>query len=78
MGLYSFFKSNEKASNDEIEKYHIDINTSKCDICEKCIIACPNNVLYIKDGACCIRDSQVCKNCRICMAICPNECIKVN
>lgn len=80
MGLGSFFKRDKKDSKKYDEKYecHIDINISDCDVCEKCITACPNNVLLIKDGACGVRNSQACKTCRVCMAICPNDCIKIN
>ena len=75
MGLGSFFKREKK---EEVVESHIDINRDNCDGCEKCIVACPNNVLQLMDNACDVRDPQVCKSCRVCMAICPNECIKVN
>ena len=80
MGLGSFFKRGQKDSKTyyENDECHININISDCDVCEKCITACPNNVLLIKDGACGVRNSQACKLCRVCMAICPNECIKIN
>ena len=57
---------------------HIDINTDDCGGCEKCTIACPNNVLIIVDEVSTVRDAQVCKSCKVCMAICPNDCITVN
>ncbi len=46
MGLGSFFKRN-KDKEEEIVESHIDINTDDCNgaDCEKCVIACPNNVL---------------------------------
>ena len=74
MGLGSFFK---RGKTDE-EECHIDINTDECEGCEKCITACPNNVLMLNDGLCAVRDSRVCKKCRVCVAICPNDCIAVN
>ena len=76
MGLGSFFKRDKK-ENDNIES-HIDINTNECDGCEKCIIACPNNVLKLIDNKINVYNHQVCKSCRVCMAICPNKCITVN
>lgn len=79
MGLGSFFKRNKKENKQEEEiESHIDINTVECDGCEKCSIACPNNVLIMMDGTSSVRDPQVCKTCRVCVAICPNDCITVN
>ncbi|WP_305513173.1 MULTISPECIES: 4Fe-4S binding protein [unclassified Methanobrevibacter] len=79
MGLGSFFKRGKESKKEEvIEDCHINIRMEDCDACEKCAIACPNNVLQINKNACSVRDSRVCKNCKICMAICPNECITIN
>ncbi|WP_407375095.1 4Fe-4S binding protein [Methanobrevibacter sp.] len=77
MGLGSFFKRGKK-DKEEVEECHIDINTDECDACEKCIIACPNNVLMLVENLSAVRDAQVCKRCRVCVAICPNDCITVN
>ena len=79
MGLGSLFKRKKKEKKDDVvEDSHIDINTEDCGGCEKCSIACPNNVLIIVDGKSSVRDSQVCKSCKVCMAICPSDCITVN
>lgn len=78
MGLGSLFKRNKKDKQEEVVESHIDINTDDCGGCEKCTIACPNNVLIIVDEMCSVRDPQVCKSCKVCMAICPNDCITVN
>lgn len=79
MGLGSLFKRKKKEKKEEvIEDSHIDINADECDACEKCAIACPNNVLMVVDDASTVRDPQVCKRCRVCMAICPNDCINVS
>ena len=78
MGLGSFFKRNKENKTEEVEDSHIDINTADCDGCEKCSIACPNNVFIIVDEASSVRDAQVCRRCRVCVAICPNDCITVN
>ena len=79
MGLGSLFKRNKKEKKEEvIEDSHIDINADDCDGCEKCSIACPNNVLILVEGVSAVRDAQVCKSCKVCMAICPNDCITVN
>lgn len=80
MGLGSLFKRKKKDKKEETveEDSHIDINTEDCGGCEKCSIACPNNVLIIVEGVSSVRDAQVCKSCKVCMAICPNDCITVN
>lgn len=78
MGLGSLFKRNKKDKKEEAVESHIDINSQDCDGCEKCSIACPNNVLIIVEETCSVRDPQVCKSCKVCMAICPNDCITVN
>ena len=79
MGLGSFLKRSKKEDKKETaDECHIDINNDDCDACEKCVTACPNNVLEIVDNTCSVRDSQVCKSCRVCVAICPNDCITVN
>ena len=77
MGLLSFFKKN-KNSEEELEDSHITINAEDCGGCEKCVIACPNNVLTINDGISSVNNSFGCKRCKVCVAICPNDCIEVN
>ena len=78
MGLGSLFKRNKNKKEEEIAECHIDITSDDCDGCEKCSIACPNNVLMIVDDISTVRDPQVCRRCKVCMAICPNDCITVN
>jgi MinD superfamily P-loop ATPase len=78
MGLGSLFKRNKNKKEEIIEECHIDINVDDCEGCEKCSIACPNNVLIVLEGISTVRDSQVCKSCKVCMAICPSDCITVN
>ena len=78
MGLGSLFKRKKKEKKEEVIESHIDINTEDCDGCEKCSIACPNNVLIQVENKTAVRDPQVCKSCKVCMAICPNDCITVN
>lgn len=78
MGLGSFFKRGKKQKEEVVEECHIDINVDDCDGCEKCSVACPNNVLMLADDVMSVRDAQVCKSCRVCIAICPSDCITVN
>lgn len=77
MGLGSFFKRNKK-EKEEVEDSHIEIDIDKCDGCEKCVIACPNNVLILIDKKSSVNNSFGCKRCKVCTAICPNDCITVN
>lgn len=79
MGLGSFFKRN-KDKEEEIVESHIDINTDDCNgaDCEKCVIACPNNVLIKEGEDTIVRSPLTCKHCKVCEAICPNDCIFVN
>ena len=80
MGLGSFFKRNKNKKEEESVESYIDIDNDNCKgaDCEKCVIACPNNVL-IKDGdLTAVRNPITCKYCRVCEAICPNDCINVN
>ena len=76
MGIGSFFKRDKK--EEKSEECHIDINTDNCDACEKCIIACPNNVLIMENDKSSVYHAQGCKRCRVCVAICPNDCIVIN
>jgi len=76
LGLGSFFKRNKKEK--EEEDSHIDINIDDCDGCEKCVTACPNNVLIIVEDVSAVNNAFGCKHCHVCEAICPNDCISVN
>ena len=79
MGLGSFFKRNKDKKEESVES-HIDINHDDCKglNCEKCVIACPNNVLTKDGNVTVVRNPLTCKHCRVCEAICPNDCIVVN
>jgi NAD-dependent dihydropyrimidine dehydrogenase PreA subunit len=80
MGLGSFFKRNKDEKEEVTEESHIDINTDDCRglDCEKCVIACPNNVLTKDGDDTVVRNPLTCKRCKVCEAICPNDCIVVN
>lgn len=73
MGLGSFFKKNKKESSEES---HIKID-DECDGCEKCITACPNNVLVLEENKVSVQNDFACKHCRVCEAICPIDAIHV-
>ena len=59
---------------------NIDINNDDCrgQDCQKCVIACPNNVLTKEGDDTMVRNPLTCKHCKVCEAICPNDCILVN
>ena len=78
MGLGSLFKRNKDKKEDEASDCHIEINVQDCEGCEKCVIACQNNVLMMADEVSSVWNPQACKSCKVCMAICPNDCITVN
>lgn len=79
MGIGSLFKRKKKEKTEEaVEESHIDILFDECEGCEKCVIACPNNVLVMNDDKSSVNNSFGCKRCRVCVAICPNDCITVN
>ena len=77
MGLGSFFKRDKK---EESIESHIDIENSLCrgSDCQKCVIACPNNVLTKNSEDTIVNNPRGCKRCKVCEAICPNDCIHVN
>ena len=79
MGLGSFFKRN-KDNKEEIVESHINIDNVMCKgfDCQKCVIACPNNVLMMKNSEILVVNHLICKHCKVCEAICPNDCITVN
>ena len=55
----------------------VNILSSKCDDCEKCVKACPKNLLYIENGRLMIRNIYKCTVCKLCEEVCP-ENIKVD
>ena len=80
MGLGSFFKRNKDKKEEADVASHIDIDIDNCKgaDCEKCVIACPNNVLVKEGDLTVARNPITCKHCRVCEAICPNDCIVIN
>ncbi len=79
MVLGSFFKRNKNKKEETVES-HIEINTADCKgaECEKCVMACPNNVLIKQGDDTVVKNPRACKRCKVCEAICPNDCITVN
>jgi len=58
-------------------KYYpiIEIDQKKCNLCKKCVDACPKNILEIKDKKLVVTDIEKCITCESCMEICENNAI---
>jgi len=54
-----------------------EIDQKKCDLCKKCVEACPKNILEIKNNKLVITDIEQCTICKSCMEICENNAITV-
>ncbi len=61
-------------------KYYpeIEIDEEMCEGCEKCIEACPVDILKIEDGKLTVTDVEECKLCSACEEACGPEAIKVS
>ncbi|KZX13704.1 hypothetical protein [Methanobrevibacter oralis] len=69
-------ENNKRNANTDIV---FRIRTRFCDglRCQKCVLACPNNVLTFNGGKIAIRDIKDCSFCGICEVACPKNCITV-
>lgn len=58
-------------------KYYpiVEIDRKKCDICKKCVEACPKNILEIKNNKLVVNDIEKCTICKSCMEICEKNAI---
>ena len=55
----------------------IKINKESCDLCGKCVEACPKRILEIADGKLKVKDPYLCSMCRSCEEVCEKEAIKI-
>ncbi|MHA1596707.1 MAG: DNA-directed RNA polymerase subunit D [Candidatus Asgardarchaeia archaeon] len=55
----------------------IIINRDKCDLCKRCVEACPRNILEVRDDALIIKNLLECNLCRSCEEVCEKDAIKV-
>ena len=56
----------------------LKINFEKCDLCGKCVKACPKDVLEIKNDKLTIKNIFSCTLCRACEEVCEPQAIKVS
>lgn len=63
----------------------VTIDNDRCKGCDLCVIACPTNVLALKDNDvndrgyhyACVVNPQDCIGCASCALVCPDACIEV-
>ncbi len=56
----------------------IDIDLKKCNVCKKCVEACPRDVFEIKEGKLHVKDLESCSECKSCSEVCPEDAVKVS
>ena len=54
----------------------LNIDYSKCTLCEKCIDVCPFDAMSLSEGK--IEISSACKMCKLCIKQCPEDAISIN
>jgi ferredoxin len=57
------------------DKIKYEVNSSKCNGCNKCVVQCPVNAITVINGKAYI-DASECVGCGICVDICPRDAIK--
>ncbi len=62
--------------NLEVEPFVATINTSRCNLCKKCMDTCKYKAFYIQEDNLAI-DPIACKGCGICLSQCPEEAISI-
>jgi DNA-directed RNA polymerase subunit D len=60
-------------------KYYpiVEIDQKKCDLCKKCVEACPKNILEIKNNKLVVTDIEKCTTCKSCTEVCESDAIAV-
>lgn len=60
-------------------KYYpiVEIDQKNCDLCKKCVEACPKNILEIKNNKLVVSDIEKCTVCKSCTEICEKNAITV-
>ena len=54
----------------------INIDYSKCDLCQKCLEVCPFDAIELQDGK--IQFNAACKVCKICVKQCPKSALSID
>lgn len=55
----------------------IKVDPKKCDLCKKCLKACPKGVLETEDKKVLVMDYDKCDMCKLCVDSCPKDAISV-
>lgn len=55
----------------------LKVDPEKCDLCKKCLKACPKGVLRMEDERVVLVDYEKCDMCRLCVNACPRDSINV-
>jgi NAD-dependent dihydropyrimidine dehydrogenase PreA subunit len=56
----------------------LELDESKCNGCQLCIMVCPHEVFTIKDKRAKIVDKDACMECGACASNCPEDAITVD
>jgi len=62
--------------NLEVEPFVATIDTTRCDLCKKCMDTCKYKAIYVQEDNLAI-DPIACKGCGICLSQCPEEAISI-
>jgi len=55
----------------------VEVDPEKCDLCGKCVEACPKKVLKIGEGRLKVENPYLCSMCRSCEEVCERDAIRV-
>ena len=60
-----------------MSKHRLNINYSKCDLCQACVNACPVDAIEVSDGRVDLSRPEDCMACSLCETVCPQGCIQM-
>ena len=60
----------------DIPQWMPAVDAAGCNLCERCVKACPNSAIKMLDNIASI-DEDYCEGCRTCYYICPTEAISL-